>query len=462
MPFSITITLSSILGTPGPYNLYSNTDSYVTPFETGVSASGGVITSTNVPNGTTSVKIKSTGGCTYEITKTISGVPTTPTPTPTVTPTPTPTETSVVYNYYQYDVTRSGIPGAEGGYFTYIDINGATQTILQNSYGYVGRYCMRENSYMNNQWNLYTISQVGVCGPSGEVTPDTGFTNANLSYGTTQGCTTDYDHTDGTVQFTNVTKGIGSDVSAPYTIWLSGQTETGWTLVASGISEGGSSPLISNLKSDNQPSTYYYVYDVKVVDTNGKTKISPSGLIFSCATEPPITFTVTTGCTNYEGTGTLTVDITGGGTGTGYYWKIISGPTGFPTGNQTDGGTVSNLADGNYAILIGDSSGDKISTNEDYNINCPPPPNITLSVGFIESALTPTHSTCSSATQITIDTLSPTGTFCNFSNITSTAFTTKTQGNNYWLCYQGEYRRIYLSGNGNDDGQAAGSCVTIT
>ena len=69
-------------------------------------------------------------------------------------------------NFYQYDVTRSSIPGADGGYFTYTSATGTTETILQNSYGYVGRFCMEENSYTNNQYNLYSITQVGICTPN--------------------------------------------------------------------------------------------------------------------------------------------------------------------------------------------------------------------------------------------------------------------------------------------------------
>ena len=69
-------------------------------------------------------------------------------------------------NYYQYDVTRSGIPGANGGFFTYIGTDNNTYTVLQNSYGYVGRFCMKDGSYMNNQYNLYTFTLVGVCAPS--------------------------------------------------------------------------------------------------------------------------------------------------------------------------------------------------------------------------------------------------------------------------------------------------------
>ena len=99
MPIPVTITLNSIVGTPGPFDLYSCTGSTCsgTPFETSVSLAslqGGYGTS-NVPNGTTSIKIKSTGACDYEIIKSIVGLPTsTPTPTPTATPTPTSTPTN--------------------------------------------------------------------------------------------------------------------------------------------------------------------------------------------------------------------------------------------------------------------------------------------------------------------------------------------------------------------------------
>lgn len=67
--------------------------------------------------------------------------------------------------FYQYDVTRSGIPGAIDRYFTYIGPDFQTNTIVQNEYGYVGRFCMQENSYMNNSYGVYTFSLVGVCYP---------------------------------------------------------------------------------------------------------------------------------------------------------------------------------------------------------------------------------------------------------------------------------------------------------
>jgi hypothetical protein len=81
--------------------------------------------------------------------------------------------------YYQYDVTRSSIPGATGAYFNYIGTDGGTYTVLQNSYGYVGRFCMQENTYTNNQFQVYSISQVGLCYP----TPNASYPQPYISDG---------------------------------------------------------------------------------------------------------------------------------------------------------------------------------------------------------------------------------------------------------------------------------------
>ena len=69
-------------------------------------------------------------------------------------------------NFYQYDVTRSSIPGATGAFFNYIGADGQIYQILQDTYGFVGTFCMQEGSYQNNQYNVYSISQVGICYPS--------------------------------------------------------------------------------------------------------------------------------------------------------------------------------------------------------------------------------------------------------------------------------------------------------
>lgn len=100
MPFIVSITLTSAgLGTGPTFDLYSNVDSYTTPFETGVpkaSLTGGY-SATNVPDGTTIIKVVSVSGLcpSSNVLIPIAGIPSSPTPTVTpsisVTPTITPT-----------------------------------------------------------------------------------------------------------------------------------------------------------------------------------------------------------------------------------------------------------------------------------------------------------------------------------------------------------------------------------
>lgn len=91
-----TITLTTI----GPNNsstfdIYSDVDNYTLPFETNISSSSLLLgyNTTNVPEGTSKVKLKSTSGsCDFEpvLGITIQSI-TQPTHTPTPTPSPTPT-----------------------------------------------------------------------------------------------------------------------------------------------------------------------------------------------------------------------------------------------------------------------------------------------------------------------------------------------------------------------------------
>jgi hypothetical protein len=70
MAFSAIITLTGTVGTDaGPFNLYSDIDTYTAPFETGVSRADLIsgYTSNAVTTGTTIVRVKSTGSCTNYI-----------------------------------------------------------------------------------------------------------------------------------------------------------------------------------------------------------------------------------------------------------------------------------------------------------------------------------------------------------------------------------------------------------
>jgi hypothetical protein len=70
MAFSAVITLTGTVGADaGPFNLYSNTDSYVTAFATGISKADLLAgyTSNVVPDLTSVVRVTSTGTCTNHV-----------------------------------------------------------------------------------------------------------------------------------------------------------------------------------------------------------------------------------------------------------------------------------------------------------------------------------------------------------------------------------------------------------
>jgi len=96
----MTVLITLILpvgGDAGPFNLFSNIDGFIVPFETGISTAALVAgyTSIVVPEGTTTIRVVSTGICTNYIDIQISLIPTTTTTTTTITPTTTTTTTTV-------------------------------------------------------------------------------------------------------------------------------------------------------------------------------------------------------------------------------------------------------------------------------------------------------------------------------------------------------------------------------
>ena len=96
---TVLITLTTAGTDTGPFNLYSNVDGYVSAFETGVSKAALLAgySSALVPNGTTIIRIKSTGTCVNYIDVTVvttTTTTTTSTPTTTTTTTSTPTTTT--------------------------------------------------------------------------------------------------------------------------------------------------------------------------------------------------------------------------------------------------------------------------------------------------------------------------------------------------------------------------------
>lgn len=99
MPFNTLITLTQLGSEAGPFDLFSDVDNYVVPFETNIPSSAFVtgFLSENTPNGTQYVKLKSYGDCVNSIIVQIQGLPSpsvTPSNTPSVTPTISQTPSS--------------------------------------------------------------------------------------------------------------------------------------------------------------------------------------------------------------------------------------------------------------------------------------------------------------------------------------------------------------------------------
>jgi hypothetical protein len=134
---NVLITLTTAGADTGPFNLYSNTDSYVTAFATGIAKSVLVAgyTSTVVPTGTSTIRVKSTGACTNYVDLDISGIPTTTTTTTvpgqtTTTTTTVPgqtTTTTTTVTFYSFLLnSTSGLGTGPAACADYASFNRAT------------------------------------------------------------------------------------------------------------------------------------------------------------------------------------------------------------------------------------------------------------------------------------------------------------------------------------------------
>lgn len=118
---TVLITLTSAGADAGPFDLYSDTDGYLTPFATGILKATllGGYTSSAVPNGTTSIRIVSTGVCTNYIYVSVEGTTTTTTSTSSTTTTTTTTIAPIMAYWYASKIL--GCP------------NNATYAVYKNS-----------------------------------------------------------------------------------------------------------------------------------------------------------------------------------------------------------------------------------------------------------------------------------------------------------------------------------------
>jgi hypothetical protein len=172
----VTITISSAGAGTGPFDLYSNSDGFLVPFETGVSKAAleaGYITNL-VPNDATLIKIVSVGVCTDYITISIAlANATTTTTSTTVVPTtsttttnpftPTTTTTTTIapgISCYTIDVTSgytTGCASAPGVYYT--DSTETYTITLRDSMG--NPITTPTNLYFGISWTETEVQDVG-------------------------------------------------------------------------------------------------------------------------------------------------------------------------------------------------------------------------------------------------------------------------------------------------------------
>ena len=451
MPFSATVNLGTVGVAITSVKLYGCTGTSggnctgctaLTGYEN-VSVSTFPLLVSGIPNGVTYIQAEALGACSADLVKqciSISGIPGA-TPAPTSTPTPTPTGTSA--------------PGATPN-------PTSTPTPTQSM--------------------TPTPSATGAEPTPNPTSTQTPTPTATVAYGC--GDTVSDTYTPST--FTTQTKYLdlseatdGDTITITYTandrpnrFNIYGNSmlvaNSGW--VGSDNTYAGPWGTAGSLTDPDGSGSFTFEYQAGMSyelrvdvgpanpDADPPNPSDAWSVTIGCTSATPLTFDVTSGCANYAGT--LTVNITGGGTGTGYYWKIISGPEGFPTENQSDNGTVTGLTNGDYAILVGDSSGPKQSTNEDYNVTCASAPNNTAFANLVISSTKPSSSQCSSGTGYTFDLGSPSATFCNATTYTASGLTGLGTGNNYWLCYDGQTKQVFHPSNAGYF-STAGGCQTV-
>jgi hypothetical protein len=136
---TVLIYLTTAGAGTGPFNLYSNLDGYVTPFETGVAKASLTTlpgyTTALVPDGTTTIRVQSTGACTNYIDIIIGATTTTTTTsgalTTTTTASPTSTTTTTLTPAECGEFSLEG--GVSGRTFNYTNCDGIPQTTIVNA-----------------------------------------------------------------------------------------------------------------------------------------------------------------------------------------------------------------------------------------------------------------------------------------------------------------------------------------
>jgi len=159
---TVLITLTTAGTDTGPFDLYSDVDGYVSAFETGVSKAAleAGYSSALVPNGTTVIRVKSTGICTNYVDITVT---TTTTTTTSSTTTTTTTTAFVCADCRNWNYVSGNIP-LEGDIVHYYSCyDGSAQSIVLSFGDPSGDFCNCDSVGSPYSENGTTLTQAGIC-----------------------------------------------------------------------------------------------------------------------------------------------------------------------------------------------------------------------------------------------------------------------------------------------------------
>lgn len=204
MPQTVIITLTTAGLDTGPFNLYSDVDGYVTPFETGVTKPSLLVgyVSTLVPNAATIIRVKSVNElCTNYIDLTIPTTTTTTTSSSTSTTSTSSTTTTTTTTAFEcvdcrnWEYNGATIPEAGDVIHYYRCSDGAPQTIVLSNGDPTGQFCNCNSIDDPYSDNGTILTEIGIC-----VEPTTTTTTTTTCYDCATNDFTLYD--DGLVTWT--------------------------------------------------------------------------------------------------------------------------------------------------------------------------------------------------------------------------------------------------------------------
>ena len=155
---NVVIQLISANPDTGPFNLYSNSDVFTTPFATGISRAtmlAGYSTSA-VPSNATIIRVTSTGTCQNSVDMPIAGVVTTTTTTGTPTTTTTTTVAPILCFVYNGQNNNS-----EQATIFWTNCNGTSGSEVVNPGAFSSNFCARQGSVSGFGFTINTIEPCG-------------------------------------------------------------------------------------------------------------------------------------------------------------------------------------------------------------------------------------------------------------------------------------------------------------